>query len=59
MHTVDIIDADDQSSVEATVFSVMSLCKGIGQTLRKDDSCDRTFAIYVNYLSMVWVNIKE
>ena len=23
------------------------LCEGIGQTLRKDDSCDRTLAIYM------------
>ena len=27
------------------------LCEGIGQTLRKDDSCDSTLAIYLNYLS--------
>ena len=29
-------------------------CQGIGQTLRKDDSCEGTLAIYMNYLSVVW-----
>ena len=28
------------------------LCEGIGQTLRKDDSCDSTLAIVMNYLCM-------
>ena len=31
------------------------LCEGIGQTLRKDDSCDRTLAIYIQLFTRIYM----
>ena len=34
----------------------MRLGEGIGSNLRKDDTCDSVFAIFLSYLSMILAN---